>query len=145
ALRAATPPVHGDRAAQAWPGPRRALVDARRAGIPAELDAALGEKGPLTGGLGFNVQMREHLRWLCAFVIHWAELDAAERDAALTARWEFEGAARSTPGGWRAIRYSLQYLTWPGYFQPIVKHDHKTRIRDAFADLIGGPAGIDEL
>src|SRR5699024_4242883 len=43
-------------------------------GIPAELDAALGEKGPLTGGLGFNVQMREPLRWLCAFVIHWAEL-----------------------------------------------------------------------
>src|SRR5699024_3701552 len=114
-------------------------------GIPAELDAALGEKGPLTGALGFTVQMREHLRWLCAFVIHWAELDAAERDAALTDPWEFQRAARSTPGDWRAIRYSLQYLTWPGYFQPIVKHDHKTRIRDAFADLIGGPAGIDEL
>ncbi|MBZ4289001.1 restriction endonuclease, partial [Mycobacterium tuberculosis] len=43
------------------------------------------------------------------------------------------------------IRYSLQYLAWPGYFQPIVKHEHKTRIRDAFADLIGGPSGIDEL
>ncbi|MFN3339589.1 MAG: AAA family ATPase, partial [Dietzia sp.] len=39
----------------------------------------------------------------------------------------------------------LQYLAWPGYFQPIVKHEHKTRIRDAFAELIGGPSGIDEL
>lgn len=113
--------------------------------IPADLDTALGEKGPLTGGLGFNVQIREHMRWLCSFVIHWAELDGAERDAALTDPWEFQRAARSTPGDWRAIRYSLQYLAWPGYFQPIVKHEHKTRIRDAFADLIGGPAGIDEL
>lgn len=113
--------------------------------IPEDLDAALGEKGPLTGGLGFNVQVREHLRWLCAFIIHWAELDGAERDAALTDPWEFQRAARSTPGDWRAIRYSLQYLAWPGYFQPIVKHDHKTRMRDAFADLVGGPSGIDEL
>ena len=114
-------------------------------GIPAELDAALDEKGPLTGGLGFNVQVREHLRWLCSFIIHWADLAPSERDAALTDPWEFQRVARSTPGDWRAIRYSLQYLLWPGYFQPVVKHEHKTRIRDAFADLVGGPSGIDEL
>ena len=113
--------------------------------IPDELDAALGAKGALTGGLGFNVQIREHLRWLASFIIHWSELDSSERDAALTDPWEFQRAARSTPGDWRAIRYSLQYLVWPTFFQPIVKHDHKTRIRDAFADLIGGASGIDEL
>lgn len=113
--------------------------------IPAELDAALDAKGALTGGLGFNVQVREHLRWLCSFIVHWAELDASERDAALTDPWEFQRVARSTPGDWRAIRYSLQYLLWPAYFQPIVKHEHKTRIRDAFAELVGGPSGIDEL
>ncbi|MBB1008572.1 restriction endonuclease, partial [Dietzia sp. SLG510A3-3B2-2] len=72
--------------------------------IPTDLDEVLSEKGPLTGGLGFNVQMREHLRWLCSFVIHWAELDASVRDAALSDPWEFQRAARSTPGDWRAIR-----------------------------------------
>lgn len=113
--------------------------------IPAPLLAALDEKGPLTGGLGFNVQIREHLRWLASFIVHWAEVDEATRDAALSDPWEFQRVARSTPGDWRAIRYSLQYLAWPSFFQPIVKHEHKTKIRDAFADLIGGPSGIDEL
>lgn len=113
--------------------------------IPAELEQALGEKGPLTGGVGFNVQIREHLRWLASFIVHWSELDETTRDQALTDPWEFQRAARSTAGDWRAIRYSLQYLAWPTFFQPIVKHEHKTRIRDAFAELIGGPSGIDEL
>lgn len=113
--------------------------------IPAPLLAALDEKGPLTGGLGFNVQIREHLRWLASFIVHWSDVDAGTRDLALSDPWEFQRVARSTPGDWRAIRYSLQYLAWPAYFQPIVKHEHKTRIRDAFAELIGGPSGIDEL
>lgn len=116
-----------------------------RLAIPADLEQALDEKGPLTGGVGFNVQIREHLRWLAAFIVHWAELDEGTRDAALTDPWEFQRAARSTPGDWRAIRYSVQYLAWPSYFQPIVKHEHKQKIRDAFAELIGGPSGIDEL
>lgn len=116
-----------------------------RVQIPATLAEVLDEKGPLTGGLGFNVQIREHLRWLASFIVHWADVDAATRDLALTDPWEFQRVARSTPGDWRAIRYSLQYLAWPAYFQPIVKHEHKTKIRDAFADLIGGPSGIDEL
>jgi len=116
-----------------------------RVQIPAKLAEVLDEKGPLTGGLGFNVQIREHLRWLASFIVHWADVDAATRDLALTDPWEFQRVARSTPGDWRAIRYSLQYLAWPAYFQPIVKHEHKTKIRDAFADLIGGPSGIDEL
>lgn len=112
--------------------------------IPAQLNEALGEKGPITGGLGFNVQVREHAKWLCDFICHWDTLDDDTKNEALSDPRAFHAVAASTPSDWRSIRYSLQYLAWPNYFQPIVKHEHKTRIRDAFADHIGGASGNDE-
>jgi 5-methylcytosine-specific restriction protein B len=65
----------------------------------------------------------------------------ADRDAPMQDPWAFRAAAASTPQDWPSIRHSLEYLAWPGCFEPIVASDHRRQIRDAFAYRIGGSTG----
>ena len=71
-----------------------------------------------------------------------------------TARRRPPGGARRSvgipPGGGRhparlaCHRHSLEYLAWPGWFEPVVASDHRRWIRDAFAYRIGGPHGNED-
>ena len=67
-----------------------------------------------------------------------------ERQAALTDPWAFRRVAAATPKDWPSIRHSLEYLAWPGWFEPVVASDQRRWIRDAFAYRIGGPSGSDD-
>jgi 5-methylcytosine-specific restriction protein B len=44
-----------------------------------------------------------------------------------------------------SIRYTIDYLVWPNYMQPVVVKEHRKKIRDAFAQLIGGPRGNSDV
>jgi 5-methylcytosine-specific restriction enzyme B len=112
--------------------------------LPAEMAGGLSARGVFNGGLGFNIQIGEQLMWLCRFVSGWRELPEEERQAALADPWAFRRVTAGTPKDWPAIRYSLEYLTWPGWFEPVVASDHRRWIRDAFAYRIGGPSGKDD-
>ena len=112
--------------------------------LPAEMAEGLSVPGVFNGGVGFNVQVWQQLMWLCRFVSGWQGLPEEERQAALTDPWAFRRVAAATPKDWPSIRHSLEYLAWPGWFEPVVASDHRRWIRDAFAYRIGGPSGSDD-
>jgi len=112
--------------------------------MPVEMTSGLAAEGVFNGGVGFNVQIWQQLLWLCRFVSAWCALPGEDRRAALADPWVFLRVAAATPQDWPSIRHSLEYLAWPGWFEPVVASDHRRMIRNAFADRIGGPSGTDD-
>lgn len=112
--------------------------------LPGDLDAALDDSFVFNGSQGFTSGRRHQFNWLCRLVETWASLPDATRTAALNDPWEFGRALRRTPKDSTGIRYSLQYLAWPGYYEHIVSKAHKRAIRDSFVHAIDGPTGNDE-
>jgi 5-methylcytosine-specific restriction protein B len=109
--------------------------------LPTAMLDGLSAQGVFNGGVGFNVQVWQQLMWLCRFVSGWEGLSDDEREAALTDPWAFRRITAAAPKDWPSIRYSLEYLAWPGWFEPVVASDHRRWIRDAFAYRTGGPSG----
>ncbi|MEZ3161687.1 AAA family ATPase [Microbacterium sp. BWT-B31] len=108
-----------------WTASGAHLDDDLRAGLQAE--------GNFNGGAGFNIRIWQHLPWLCSFIEHWTSLSDDAHSRALRNPWAFREVALSTPGNDEtALRLSLQELVWPGYFDNVVKLDHRRRIRAAF-------------
>jgi 5-methylcytosine-specific restriction protein B len=115
-----------------------------RPDLSKTLSAALETEGVFNGGAGFNVQLWRHLCWLCRFVVNWVEHPAYERAGAFVDPWKFRAIAAQTAQDLPSIRYSLQYLTWPGFFEAVVSRPHRKAIHNAFAHLIGGATGTDD-
>ena len=112
-----------------------------------ELRAGLQGEGNFNGGAGFNIRIWQHLPWLCSFIEHWTSLSNDARSRALQNPWAFREVALATPGNDEtALRLSLQELVWPGYFDNVVKLDHRRRIRAAFEhDLDSSVPGEPDL
>ena len=111
--------------------------------VPPEIDAGFDVKGSFNGGVGFNVQMWTQLIWLCRFVITWCETPPVRRDEALRDPLAFSDLAGEVPKTVTSIRYSLEYLAWPGWFPWVASDDHRRWILKGLADDIGGPSGAD--
>ncbi len=112
--------------------------------LPDPLRAGLAAQGAFHGGVGFNIQIWQQLSWLCDFVAHWTSQPHEVRARALADPWAFRDIAASAPTDWPSMRYSLSYLAWPGTFPNLVSPDHRRRIRNAFADRVGGASGADD-
>ncbi|MFJ6300189.1 AAA family ATPase [Arthrobacter sp. KFRI-F3372] len=112
--------------------------------LSAELRKGLEAPGAFNGGVGFNIQVADHLGWLTRFVEHVTEQPMSLINAALEDPWTFISLTQAVPRDWPTIRYSIDYLAWPSHLQPVVKKDHRIKIRNAFADIIGGPTGDSE-
>lgn len=112
--------------------------------IPETIEAGLLTHGAFNGGTGFNVQLWRHLCWLCDLVI---SLRSSEDTAAIAAATPqgFHDVAEAVHGNLPSIRYSMEYLSWPGFFEPIVNWGHRKKIRNAFAHEIEGASGDDEF
>lgn len=107
--------------------------------IPADLDAAL-DFGVFSGGVGFNTMLWLQLVHLVAFVQAWWRQDEAARAEALTDPWAWKRFVESVGGGNApSQRNALKYLAFPETFQPIVNVGHRSRIRDAYKNLLPGP------
>jgi 5-methylcytosine-specific restriction protein B len=112
--------------------------------MPDSIRRGLEATGAFNGGTGFNMNQWRHLCWLARFVIRLREEDGDVADLLVDPR-AFIQLTRSVPDEVPAIRYALEYLAWPSFCEPIVNRDHRRRIRDAFAAIIGGPAGDSDL
>lgn len=112
--------------------------------LPEELAAGLRAPGSYNGGVGSLIQVADHLKWLTELVVHVSNQPQSFIDAALSDPWTFISLTEAVPNDWPGIRYSIEYLAWPGYLQPVVKKDHRIKIRNTFARIIGGPTGDSE-
>ena len=112
--------------------------------IPETLETGLLADGAFSGGTGFNMQLWRHLCWLCDLVI---SLRSSEDTASLAAATPqgFHDVAEAVDGNLPSIRYSMEYLSWPGFFEPIVNWGHRKKIRNTFAHEIEGASGDDEF
>lgn len=107
--------------------------------LPDGMRHGLELSGVFHGGPGFNFGIWKQMLWLCRFVEAWTVLPGSRRERALSNPWAFRDEAAGIPGkGETSMRMSLQMLVWPGYFDEVIKDDHRRRIRDAFVHRIGG-------
>jgi 5-methylcytosine-specific restriction protein B len=110
--------------------------------LPEELYQGLTDHGVIRDRTAeFNWTIWDHLKWLCRFVQHMDQQPTADIAAALQNPLEFHRLAAGTPGDQPAIRRSIEFLTWPSYFEPVVADVERQEIRDAFASLVGGAKG----
>ncbi|MBD8043359.1 AAA family ATPase [Arthrobacter sp. Sa2BUA2] len=112
--------------------------------VPDILEKGLRAQGAFNGGTGFNVQLWRHLCWLCDLVIS-LHSDEANAAAAVASPQGFHDVAEAVEGNLPSIRYSLEYMSWPGFFVPVVNWGHRKRIRNAFAHEIEGASGDSEI
>lgn len=116
-----------------------------KAELPEELRHGLQSEGAFNGGVGFNIQVADHVAWLSRFVEYAASQPQSLINSALADPWEFVGLTQSVPHDWPTIRYSIDFLAWPDHLQPVVSKDHRIKIRNAFAGIIGGQPVIPRL
>ncbi|MFF1253584.1 McrB family protein [Pseudarthrobacter sp. NPDC058329] len=110
--------------------------------LPGELYEGLTDHGVIRDRTAeFNWTIWDHLKWLCRFVQHVDQQPTADIAAALQDPLGFHRLAAATPGDQPAIRRSIEFLTWPTYFEPVVADVERQEIRDAFASLVGGAKG----
>lgn len=112
--------------------------------IPDIVERGLRAGGAFNGGTGFNVQLWRHLCWLCDLVIS-IHRNSDNAKAALEFPEGFHDVAEAVPGNLPSIRYSLEYMAWPGFFVPVVNWGHRKRIRKAFENEIEGASGDTEF
>lgn len=112
--------------------------------IPATVEAGLRSGGAFHGGTGFNLQLWRHLSWMCELVISLRESDE-NAEAATASPQGLQRVASALDSGVPSMRYTLEYLAWPGFFEPMINGNHRWRIRNAFAHEIQGASGDDDL
>jgi 5-methylcytosine-specific restriction protein B len=113
--------------------------------LPSWMREALELRGVFRGGVGFKVQVWQQMLWMCRFVETWRDAEQEERELAFESPWAFGELLARTPKDSPALRSSINYLAWPGYFEAVVNADDRKRIRNAFAHEIGGATGDDEF
>ncbi|TAP27841.1 AAA family ATPase [Arthrobacter sp. S41] len=113
--------------------------------LPPELEEALKARGSFNGGMGFNMHIAAHHGWLLRFVKHLRSVSQTELDVALSSPWGWMAFTAAVPDDVPAIRYTIDYLVWPNYLQPVVSKEDRKKIRDTFAHLLGGARGNSEV
>jgi len=112
--------------------------------LPDSIRRGLEAKGAFNGGTGFNMSQWRHLCWQARLILHLRESTlSAER--ILNGELGFLAVTHSMPEDVPAIRYTLEYLARPDLCEPIVNREHRRKIRNAFAGVIGGPSGDGDL
>ena len=109
--------------------------------ISPELRRAANAGGSFNGGQGYSAQRWRHMVWLCGFVAKWAAMGQSATTSALANPWEFSRVLEGIDPDIPAMRHVLAYFAWPNVFIDIISPDHRRKIRDAFADEVGGSSG----
>ncbi|MCC2661316.1 MAG: family ATPase [Arthrobacter sp.] len=110
--------------------------------LPDELYKGMTDHGVIRDRTAeFNWTIWDHLMWLCRFVRHVDQQSTAAITKALKDPLAFHALAAGTPDDQPAIRRSIEFLTWPNFFEPVVADVERREIRDAFASLVGGAKG----
>jgi 5-methylcytosine-specific restriction protein B len=110
--------------------------------LPADVAEALLGGGVFHGGQAFTSYRWAQIAYLIQFARHFKSLPEQRRIDALADPLIFREEVTAVPTGQGAQRQSLLYLAFPHFFLPVVKTEHRTALRDAFAaDYLADPSG----
>ncbi len=110
--------------------------------LPSDVEAALLGGGVFHGGQAFTSYRWAQIAYLIQFARHFKSLPEQRRIDALADPLIFREEVIAVPTGHGAQRQSLLYLAFPHFFLPVVKAEHRTALRDAFAaDYLADPSG----
>jgi 5-methylcytosine-specific restriction enzyme B len=112
--------------------------------IPSEMETAFDSRGAFNGGTGFNVRQWQHFVWLAKFVQHACSQSVEVRDRAIQEPELFAQLTEGVDHEPKGIKYSVEYLAWPSYFEPITSRNHRWRIRERYLKDIGGLSSGDD-
>jgi len=102
--------------------------------LPSDVEAALLGGGVFHGGQAFTTYRWAQLAYLIELARHFKSLPEQRRTEALGDPLAFRDEVGAVPTGQGAQRQSLLYLAFPHFFLPVVTAEHRTALRDAFAD-----------
>ncbi|MDR3202267.1 MAG: hypothetical protein LBT54_03945 [Bifidobacteriaceae bacterium] len=108
---------------------------------PALSNALLELPGAFGGGMGYNQYLWKQIPWYARFTVRWAALPEGRKEEARRDPWVFHRIVSDDSDDVPMGRNVMLFLAFPLVFEPIVNDQHKRRIRDSFADSIGGPTG----
>ena len=109
--------------------------------LPTDLDAAL-EHGVFNGGVAFKTRRFWQLCYLVEFAVGFTALPTEERLTLLDEPRAFREALDTwTTVSAQSQRFGLLYLTFPSFFLPIVKGEHRDLIRQSYAYLVDDQTG----
>jgi 5-methylcytosine-specific restriction protein B len=110
--------------------------------LPGDVEAALLGGGVFHGGQAFTTYRWAQIAYLIQFARHFKTLPEQRQIDALAEPLIFREEVNAVPTGQIAQRQSLLYLAFPHFFLPVVKVEHRTALRDAFAgDYLADPSG----
>lgn len=110
--------------------------------VPADVDAAF-DVGVFGGGTAFGSYRYQQMVAIVSVAQFIRRLDREERERTLAEPLRWRDAVFAAGTDQPAQRLSLCYLLHPTYFQPIVKTDHRSLLRDGLARHLEVPTGDD--
>lgn len=112
--------------------------------FPEELDRGLRAGGIFNGGQGYNSRKWHHFVWLARFVQR-VRLEPGEGlEEALTDPVAFGALTNTVDDQFPGVRFAIEYMMWPNYFEPVISQKHRKLLIEAYAWEIGGPSGADQ-
>ena len=106
---------------------------------------AFQEGGVGSGGQGYNARRPYELGFLIEFCLSWKRLESEDQNAAAADPWKFKAAVDKLEGAEnRQIRHMLLNLLFPDHFERIASGNHKSRIVQAFRELVPDSGANDD-
>lgn len=109
-----------------------------------ELDRGLETGGMFNGGQGYNSRKWHHFVWLAYFV---KRVCMEQHDVLMKALADpvaFGALTNAVDDKSPGVRFAIEYMVWPNYFEPVVSQKHRKLLIDAYGWEIGGPSGLDQ-
>lgn len=112
--------------------------------LPSSMEAGLRAQGAFGGGMGYNQRAAKHLQWMCRFIQYWSNTSGADRSQALRDPFALMTITAAVSDDVPTMRYTLEYLIWPGIFPPVASVSHRKGIHQHLMSDLGDPSGSDD-
>ncbi len=115
--------------------------------VPQEIAFTFTLAGSLNGGAGYSIHEWQHIAWLADLTTQIRKEPPEVRASLASDPWKFRDflTTVSSEADSPAMRNTLLSLAFPGTFQPVISDQVRLKIRDAYADNIGGSSGGDPV
>ena len=112
--------------------------------IPDEILRGMKSTGAFNGGRGYNSRKWHNFVWLARFVLKVRAQPQKVLQEALTGPDAFGAITDAVDDQIQSVRFAVEYMMWPNYFEPVVSQDHRKLLLEAYAWEIGAQSGSDQ-